>query len=244
MKKLLTIAFAFLILYSCEKESSNCFTGKGNIDIQEILLEDFKAIQVNDIFDIILIQDTIHKIVMEGSENLLPHVKTIIRNDTLLIENTLRCNWLRDYEKVTLSVHFQDLVHLVTHAPVNVVSHDTIRCDNLEYFAIGEIGEADLVLNCNYFRFDDSYSTLGLFKFRGKTVKSRFYVNYGSSVDAGDLISEKADIYLKTIGDVYINVTEHLSVWIWGPGNIFYSGNPGLVEIVEKRSSGKLIKVD
>jgi hypothetical protein len=112
----------------------------------------------------------------------------------------------------------------------------------LQYFAIGEIGESDLILNCNYFRFDDSYSTLGLFKFRGKAGKSRFYVNYGSSVDAAELVSERADIYLKTTGDVYINVTEHLRVWIWGPGNIYYSGNPALVEIMEERSSGKLIK--
>jgi hypothetical protein len=243
MKGFITVVFAILIFYSCEKKSSDCFTGEGKNDTQEILLEDFDAIQVSDIFNIILIQDTIHKIVMEGGEYLLPHVKTTVRDDTLLIENSLRCNWLRDYDKLTLSVYFKELVHFVTRAPVNVIANDTIRCDTLQYFAIGEIGESDLILNCSYFRFDDSYSTLGMFKFRGKAGKSRFYVNYGSSVDAGELVSERADIYLKTTGDVHINVTEHLRVWIWGPGNIYYSGNPALVEIMEVRSSGKLIKV-
>ena len=244
MKKLMLVAYVLLILYSCEKESSDCFVSKGNIDTQEVLLEEFKAIQVHDIFNIILIQDTVHKIVMEGGENLLPHVNTLIRNDTLVIKNSLRCNWLRDYEKVTLSVYFQELDHFVTQAPVNVISRDTIRCDTLQYFAIGEIGEAELILNCSYFRFDDSYSTLGLFKFSGKAGESRFYVNYGSSLDAGKLVSKKADIYLKTVGDIYVNVTEHLRVWIWGPGNIYYSGNPGLVEIIERRSSGELVKIN
>ena len=244
MKRYLLIAFTFVILCSCEKKSSNCFIGSGETGTEEILLEDFNAIRVYDIFNLVLIQDTVHKIVMEGGENLLPHVKSIVEKDTLLIENSLRCNWFRNYEKITLSVHFKRLDHLITIAPVNVISTDTIRCDTLQYFALGEIGEADLILNCNYLRFDDSYSTLGLFKFRGKAGKSRFYVNYGSSLDANGLVSGKTDIYTKTIGDVYVNVKEHLRVWLWGSGDIYYTGNPGLVEIMENRSSGKLIKVD
>jgi len=59
-----------------------------------------------------------------------------------------------------------------------------------------------------------------------------------------DLVSAKSDIYQKTTGDIYVNVTEHLRVWIWGPGNVYYSGNPQLVEVMENRSSGKIIRVD
>jgi hypothetical protein len=236
MNKLSIVIPFFLILISCEDNSSRCK--------KEILLEDFKNIRIEDIFDILLVQDTLNKIILEGSENLLPHVKTVVQKDTLLIENSLRCNWLRDYEKVTLSVHFRELKHIVTLAPVNIISHDTLKVDTLRYFAIGEIGEADLILDCRYFRFDDSHSTLGLFKFRGKAGKSRFYVNYGSSLDAMDLVSAQSDIYQETIGDIYVNVTEHLRVWIWGPGNVYYSGNPPLVEIMENRSSGKITRID
>ena len=103
---------------------------------------------------------------------------------------------------------------------------------------------ADLILNCDYFRFDDSYTTLGQFKFSGKTDKSRFFVNYGSSLYANSLISKNTDIFFQTIGDIHIHVTEHLRVWIWGPGNVYYSGDPDIVEVVEKKSTGKLIKVE
>jgi hypothetical protein len=244
MSKLSIAILFFLILISCEDNSSRCFIDKGEIVKQEIIIEDFSNIRIEDIFNIILVQDTLNKIILEGGENLLPHVKLVVQKDTLLIENSMRCNWLRDYEKVTLSVHFRELKHIVTLAPVNIISNDTLRADTLQYFAIGEIGESDLIMDCGYFRFDDSYSTLGLFKFRGKAGKSRFYVNYGSSVDAMELVSVKSDICQKTIGDIYVNVTEHLRVWIWGPGNVYYSGNPQLVEIMENRSSGKITRID
>ncbi len=244
MNKLILVIIILCLFYSCEKESSNCFFANGSIEKKEIVLDDFTSIEVYDIFNMILIQDTVNRIVLEGGENLLQHVEIRIKDDTLKISHSIRCIWLREYEKINIYVYFSRLDRIVADAPVRIISSDTLTCSNLEYFALGEIGEADMILNCNYFRFDGSYSTLGQFRFKGKSDKSRFYVNYGSSVFADSLISGQADVYFKTIGDIHVHVTEHLRVWIWGPGNVYYSGNPGKVEIMEKRSTGRLIKVD
>ncbi len=244
MRIITFIIIVFLVVCSCERESSNCLFNSGNVVRQEILLEEFHSIAVMDIFNVILIQDSLHKVIMEGGENILPHVETIVKNDTLIARHFIRCNWFRNYEKINLYIYFNRLNYIVTYSPVNIISQDTVSCNNLEYFALGEIGEADIILNCGYLRFDDSYSTLGQFKFKGKSDKSRFYVNYGSSLFADSLISKEADIFFKTIGDIRIHVTDHLRVWIWGPGNVYYSGNPAEVEIVEKKSTGNLIKVD
>jgi hypothetical protein len=244
MKKIILFIIILFIIYSCEKESSNCLYNKGNVVKQEILLEDFNCVAVMDIFNVILIQDTLHKVVIEAGENILRHVETIIKDDTLIAQHSIRCNWFRDYEKINLYVYFCRLKHIVTYSPVKIISTDTIKCNHLEYFALGEIGEADIILNCDYFRFDDSYTTLGQFKFKGKTAKSRFYVNYGSTLFADSLISKEADVFFKTIGDIHVHVTDLLRVWIWGPGNVYYSGNPIKVEIIEEKSTGNLIKVD
>ncbi len=244
MRKITLYIIILFIIYSCEKESSDCLVSSGKRVDQEILLEEFNCIAVMDIFNLILIQDTLHKVVIEGGENILKQVETVIKNDTLIVQHSIRCNWFRGYEKINLYIHFCRLNHIVTYSPVKIVSADTIYCNRLEYFAIGEIGEADIILNCDYLRFDCSYSTLGQFKFKGKSAKSRFYVNYGSSVFADSLISKDADIFFKTVGDIRVHVTNHLRVWIWGPGNVYYSGNPGEVEIMEKKSTGNLIKVD
>ena len=233
-----------VVLYSCEKNSSRCFVSKGKSIDEHRILAEFNSILVRDIFNLILVQDSLNMIVLEGGENLLPNVTTDVKNDTLIINNTTKCNWLRDYDKIKLFIHFTNLEYLVTYDPVKVISYDTVKCDSLEYYAIGEIGEADLILDCGYFRFDDSFNTLGHFKFRGRADKSRFFVNYGSSLYADSLISRNADIFYKTIGEIYIHVTEHLRVWIWGSGNIYYTGNPDLVEVIEKKSTGILIKAD
>ncbi len=207
-------------------------------------MEEFHSVTVRDIFNVILIQDTLHKVIMEGGENILPHVEITVKNDTLIARHSIRCNWFRNYEKINLYIYFNRLNYIVTYSPVYITSEDTVSCNNLEYFALGEIGEADVILNCGFFRFDDSYSTLGQFKFKGKSGMSRFYVNYGSSVLADSLISKEADIFFKTVGDIHVHVTDHLRVWIWGPGNVYYSGNPAEVEIMEKKSTGNLIKVN
>ena len=91
MKKLISVIIILFLIYSCEKESSNCFFKKGNMKKKEMLLDDFCSIEVYDIFNLILIQDTIHKVVLEGSENLLPHVETSIEDDTLTIKHSIRC---------------------------------------------------------------------------------------------------------------------------------------------------------
>lgn len=241
---LINILLFILVFASCEKKSSKCFTSKGKIIEENRILTEFNTILVNDIFNVILVQDTVYKVILEGGENLLPAVTTDVINDTLLIDNTIKCNWLRDYDKINLFVHFENLEYLVTSAPVKVMSYDTVKCNSLEYYAIGEIGEADLILNCSYFRFDDSFNTLGHFKFRGKTDYSRFFINYGSSLYAKNLISEKTDILYHTIGDMYIHVSGHLRAWIWGSGTVYYTGNPGLVEVIEKSSTGHLVKTD
>jgi hypothetical protein len=238
------IIILFLLLYSCEKNTSRCFTGAGNETEEERILGRFSYIYVNDIFDLVLVQDSVNKVILKGGENLLPNVSTEVYNDTLIIENSTICNWLRDYEKIEITVHFIDLRHLITFAPVRITSSDTLMCEYFKYYAIGEIGEADLILNCGYFRFDDSYNTLGQFRFSGKTEMSRFFINYGSSLYAGNLISENTDIYFQTIGDMYIHVTGQLRIWIWGPGNVYYSGNPDTVEVMERKSTGRIIKLD
>ena len=238
------IILLVIIQYSCEKNSPGCFVSKGKIIKEQRPLTEFNNIRITDIFDLVLVQDSLNNIVLEGGKNLLPNVTTDIKNDTLIINNSTKCCWLRDYDKIKLYIHFTNIEHLVTYDPVSVISYDTVRSEHFEYYAIGEIGEADLILNCNYFRFDDSHNTLGHFKFRGKTDYSRFYINYGSSLYADSLISIKTDILYQTIGDIYVHVKEHLRVWIWGPGNVYYSGDPDLVETVEKRSTGTLIRAD
>ncbi|MBN2213517.1 MAG: DUF2807 domain-containing protein [Bacteroidales bacterium] len=207
---------------------------------KEINLTSFRYISIHGIYNLILKQDTVHKLTIEGMNDAINDIGACVMNDTLVIRDAHR-DLFRIEEKVTLYLQFSDIAYLCTYNPVKVINQDTLRLDRFYYYPIGEIGEACLTVECNFFGLDNSANTLGRFIIRGSAHTARFYNRYGSSIYADDLESQIVYVFNESIGDVYVNAAELLQVYIWGKGNIYYSGNP-VVEIVEKRDSGQVLK--
>ena len=208
---------------------------------EEMMLNSFKHINIYGIYNVVLKQDTIHKLIIEGVEDFIADIEARVENDTLIIRD-IHKNLFRIEERPTLYLHFTDIKYLWTINPVNVTNEDTLKLDWFYYYPIGEIGEAYLTVQCNFFGMDNSANTLGRFFIRGTAQTARFYNRYGSSIYADSLKSQVVQVYNESVGDVYVYADELLRVFIWGPGNIYYSGEP-VVQIIEKRSSGMVLKL-
>ncbi|HEX2975535.1 MAG TPA: DUF2807 domain-containing protein, partial [Bacteroidales bacterium] len=141
-----------------------------------------------------------------------------------------------------LYLHFSNLEYLRTNDPVKIVSRDTLKTDRFYWDALGEIAEGNILIDCNYLCMCTSANTLGSFHFTGKTTSCDLFIRYGSKVNAEDLICRDAIVTSESIGDIIVNATENLSVYIWSNGNIYYTGNP-LTTIAEQKGSGQLLKL-
>lgn len=224
-----SLILLLLILLSCERE--------GNDKRRDLFFEDFHAVKISGIYNIILVQDSTSHLTISGNENI-NSINALVMNDTLIISDNRKLS-LRPGRN-TLILHFRSIGYMVTYDPVNVSGEDTIRCDQFLYDAIGEIAEVRLTVDCYNLIVVNSSNTLGFFKFKGRANYCTFFNRYGCSVFADSLFCRNAEIINDSAGDVYINASENIKAYIWGPGNIFYYGNPA-IELMEQKGSGRMI---
>lgn len=232
---LIYLVLASFIIISCQKLFFN-----EDETTRELFFEDFHAVKISGIYNIVLIQDSANRLVITG-KNDINSIDAVIKKDTLIIDNHKKMSF--NPNKNTLALHFSNLEYMVSYDPVNVSNTDTIKADHFLYEAIGEIAEVRLTVDCNYFLVVNSANTLGYFYFNGIADNCTFFNRYGCSIFADSLSCKNAEIVNESVGDVYINASENIRAYIWGPGNIYYYGNP-LIEIAEKRGNGKIIRVD
>lgn len=236
MKRLLIyIVFSSFFICSCQEILFN-----GENGTREILLEDFHVVKFSGIYNIILVQDSANKLVISG-KNDINSIDARVNNDTLIIDDHKKISF--NPAENSLYLHFTNLKFMVTYDPVNVSNEDTIKADQFLYDAIGEIAEVRLVVDCNYFAFANSANTLGYSHFKGRAGNCSFFNRYGCTIFADSLSSKNTEVFNESAGDVYVNASEQISAYIWGPGNIYYYGDPA-VEIKEKRGDGKIIRLN
>ncbi len=233
-KAVIYLIIATLLNISCQKL---LFIGDENK--REIPLKDFHAARISGIYNIVLIQDSTDHLVITGRDDI-NSIDAIIVDDTLIINDNKKMSL--NPEKNTITLHFSNLDFLQTNDPVNISTTDTLRADQFIYEAIGEIAEVRLIINCNYFLVVNSANTLGNFHISGKASYCTVFNRYGSTVFADRLRCNNAEIVNESVGDVYISASEYIKAFIWGPGNIYYSGNP-VIEIAEKKGNGRLLRL-
>jgi hypothetical protein len=236
MKSLLIyLVSTSLLIISCQKILFN-----EDENTREVLLEDFHAVKVSGIYNIVLIQDSANQLVITG-ENNIKSIDAVIKDDTLIIDDHKKMSF--NTGRNTLFLHFTNLEYMVTYDPVNISNTDTIKADYFYYEAIGEIAEVKLVMDCFYLYVVNNANTLGHLYFNGRANSCTFINSYGCSIFANSLSCRNAVIDNGSAGDVYVNASENIKALIRGTGNIYYYGNP-VVGIVEKIGSGMLIRID
>jgi hypothetical protein len=235
MKKELIYIVLLLLNLSCQKLLFN-----DNEGTREITLDDFHAVYITGIYDLILIQDSTDKLVISGSKDINSITAEVI-SDTLFINDHKKM--AVNPNKNTLVLHFSSLDHLTTYDPVSVSNTDTIRSENFIYEGIGEIAEASLLIDCNYFLAVNSANTLGYFHISGFATTAVFFNRYGGSMFAENLKCKDAEAINGSVGDIYVNASDNITASIRGPGNIYYRGKP-LIRISEKTGTGNIVPLD
>ena len=207
---------------------------------REITLKDFHYLEVNGIFNIILIQDSTNRLIITGANNIST-IDALIKDDSLVIDDHKKISL--NHAKNTLTLHFTDLNYLRFNDPVNVSNQDTIRADLFTIVAVGGIAEVRLVINCNTFQILNHANTLGYFNFIGRAENCSIANRYGSCVFADSLVCKNAEIYNESIGAVRVNASDNIEASIRGSGNIYYHGSP-IIKITELTGKGRVIGLD
>ncbi|MCC7429294.1 DUF2807 domain-containing protein [bacterium] len=202
MIKLLSLALPLLVFgCACSGNGKN-IRGNGVSKTETREVGNFTSIELDGSFDVHVTCQEKQNLEISGDENILPLVKTEVRNNTLRVyldhEGSLSTT-----KKLELTISVENI------EKINLSGSGDIFVDNLanEKFSVQIDGSGDVQLS-------------------GETDFFATEINGSGNVQAEKLASKNAEVEINGSGDVVVNVSEKIEAEINGSGDISYYGNP------------------
>jgi len=230
-----------LICFNFNCAKTDCLSSSGKRITKLRNLGAFKNIEIYSYFNVYLKQDTISKIEIEAGETEIENIETSINDSTLIIRDKNTCRFIKGYSEKKLFISVDTLTSVTVHDGINLYSIDTIKQEVLTIKFLSDIGFCDLTFDGGNLDFEVWYSS-GDFILRGKAEYLYLNIDELGFVDARNLETESCYVYNNSMGDAHVKTNGLLQVLLNNSGNIYYSGFPSEIQLIEKKGSGKLIK--
>lgn len=233
MRVLLIISVCFLI-FSCKKsEDRNCVKSTGKITAKEILFNNFDLVYMGPHIKYKLVQDTIHKVVLNGGENIVGEIEVDVTDNKLTIENNNKCAFLRSYEDVVeVEIHFINIVNIEFEGTHEVLCPDTLQLNDLALAIRDGAGAFELKLNANSLNLIIAHGW-GNYNVSGVVNFAKFQVGSNGFGSSNSLkVNTELIVITSSVGLVEVNAdATNFLAEINSSGSINYIGIPNLIEI-------------
>ena len=242
----LKIKFKFLpvllLLNSCSGDFNNkCFDDIGNVTTEIRTFDNIYTIMVYGVYDLFIQKDTTNYAEIESSENLIPLIKTELRDAILYISDDINCKWSREYKRNKITLHLKDIHQIMVFESCNIRSVNTLQFWDFFINIRADLAESSVDIDCERFKFWGSYTTSGKNIITGTTKFLEIQAYNALQVDAEDLQSKTSKIVQKSIGDMYIWIDEVVNVEMLSSGNLFIKGRPDSINIINYTGTGKIL---
>jgi len=236
----MAMSLVLLSITSCNKENApDCFQTAGEFATVKRDLGSFQSIELNDYIQIELYDTTAYFVEIHAPRNLIPDIETDVSKGQLKIENKNTCNFVRSFKKkITVRIYAPDFSDIQNKGTGDITGINTIDCSYVKIenrHAAGVIKlnlETDSVLIATHTGVSDCYLT-------GHSFKTSLFNQGLGIMDARNLSSEFTFVNNSSINEMYVNSNDYLYAALYFSGNIYYSGNPNLIQ-TDIKGSGTL----
>lgn len=216
------------IISSCKEPIINdCYTDAGQITCEYRQTGEFSRVIINGDFQINIQQSDSCYVKVIGGSNLIGGMITFVDSSTLIIEDQIRCKWIRSYDQLnTIWIYVKKLNNLDFRGSGNMNSVGTIT-GNFPLVIETHDGSGNIDLTLDYQElFLYQHVSTGNIKISGRCNTLQLYTASLGLVDCAELISYK--VIIQHIGSnmVYIYPEYFLDAILEGSGNVYYRGNP------------------
>lgn len=247
---LLLIISIMATFASCKK--GVFISGNKRLITETRSLQNFSKLANEGSFVIRVIHDTVSFVTIEAEDNLISYIKTDVQNDALIIHSHENLN---NHLPMKLEVHTLSLSAMELNGS-GEIEFDHFFNDKFSVVINGS-GNVSGGTNCNeaYLHTNGSGSmTLGVLTetidagiygsgniyLEGEAEHGEMGIHGSGNIKYFDFLQKTCRTYTEGSGNIYVNVSEHLDVKIYGSGSVYYQGNPSTTVDIE--GSGKLIK--
>lgn len=205
--------------------------GSGHVMTEARNVSDFDAVSFNSVGEVTIQQGETESLTIEAEDNVLPEIRTEVRNGTLYIGYAEENGWARVQPtktiRFTLTVKQLNEINL---AGAGSVVAKALKSDKLQVVLSGagslsceELEAGDLALRL---------SGAGSIDASGKATRLEVRLSGFGSFKGGNLQSETADVTISGTGSAVVWATGHLDARISGLGSVQYYGQPQVTKNV------------
>ncbi len=212
-KTVLFLSLTLLMLsWGCKFDH---IAGSGTMKLEKRSVPTFTAVHINGAYEVEIVAQKEQSLEIEGDDNLLPLIKTEVKNGELEIGN----------EKAFSTKH-------KLHVRISVQNLDGIHTSGASNFVATGI-------KSDAFKIETSGASE--FKLSGEVKTLSIESSGAGSIDAKDLRAEKVDISSSGAATADVYASEELSASVSGAGSVDYYGNPKTVK-EDKSGAGSITK--
>jgi hypothetical protein len=185
----------------------------------------FSAIDMSTFGKVILTQGDNESLTIKGSDNIVPLVKTSVRDGTLFIstEENINITSINFDNVLTFTITLKDLNKLTVSGAGNFTM-DALSTTDLAIIlsGAGNIQLDNLIANS----LNINLSGVGSIEVAGEVTSATIDVSGAGGVNSPDLKIQTAEVTISGLGGATLWVTDQLSGDISGGGSVSYYGDP------------------
>ncbi len=185
----------------------------------------FDAIDFTTFGKMNIMQGDVESLNISGPDNLVPEIRTTVRNGTLIIETdkNLTIRSLNKELELVFTLVVKDLTSLAISGlgDVQVETLSTPSMD-INMSGAGRIVQDQITTD----NLNVNLSGLGGIEISGQTARAAIDISGAGSVNAPDLQIQTAKVNVSGLGGATLWVTDQLTGEISGAGSVSYYGNP------------------
>ena len=229
MKKLIYLALLFSLTGLLTAQKMKPIKGNENIITTSRLTPEYDKININGSFDIKLIAGKEGNISIKGEENIIPLLKTVVKNGVLEIKMEKNTKIKSSLE---ITVPFTKIDQLTFSGSGNLHNNDKINNDTFNFIMSGS---GNVTFTGNFTSLKIVKSGSGNLSVKGKTTNLDITASGSGNANLFDLNSKNIVTILSGSGNINVYSSKSIQAKTSGSGCVFYKGNP---ENVDKKSVG------
>jgi hypothetical protein len=221
---LVFIAGGFMLVSSCR---INVLKGEGNKITSAPTLSSFNAVDISLPIKttITVTEGSQPGINLNGYENVIKHIKTKIKDNTLYLYTDLDETWTMDYDGITVEITLPAIKSLSLEGAADADVHGNISGTDFK-LDISGVGNA-VIDNINVDDFSSEVSGAANIVVKGGTVKlAKYEVSGAAKIKTFPLQTTETYASISGAGKGEVTASQKLTASISGAGSIKYKGHP------------------
>ena len=243
MKNIVFIFLSFLILNCNSEGGPDCLKSQGDLETQEISVEEFSKINISKGIELVVKEDLEQTVKVTMGENLINDIQFEVIDGELKITNENGCEMLRNYHSAKVYVSTPVLEKIYSASQYSIQSDGVLRFPELtlESGIIEDTPSSVFEMQIENERLIVNDNISSVFKISGSSDKLE--INFWGSngrFEGENFIVNEVFVNHRSTNDIIVFPVQSVSGVIRSTGNLVLKNLPPIVE-VEQLYTGHIV---